>query len=230
MDRLLIVPLTESLVEAFLPSFRQAGWQVTIVTDVDQAKALLEKGGVTGIGLELDPRNPDPNRLSLLKYVHEFHPGTLAILMNSITQPFQASKDSLVHALRSVSDASEGDRPPMVTSGNLTPAQQRIAELVARAYPNRAIARRLNIKEQSVRNELSRIFKKTGTWNRVELALLMRNGAKQIEAEEAAPQAAEESAREAGCVAEFKPSMDPQDLSTGPPLQRAALEGSGGRA
>ena len=50
------------------------------------------------------------------------------------------------------------------------------AELVAQAYPNREIARRLKIKEQSVRNELSRIFRKMGVWNRVELALLMRNG------------------------------------------------------
>src|SRR4029077_10443678 len=59
---------------------------------------------------------------------------------------------------------------------NLSPAQKRIAELVAQAYPNREIARRLKIKEQSVRNELSRIFKKMGVWNRVELALLMRDG------------------------------------------------------
>jgi DNA-binding NarL/FixJ family response regulator len=230
MDRLLIVPLTESLVEALLPSFRQAGWQVTIVTDVDQAKALLQKGGVTGIGLELDPRNPDPNRLSLLKHVHEFHPGTLAILMNSITQPFQTSTDNLLHAMQSMNAASEEDRPPTITSCNLTPAQQRIADLVARAYPNRAIARQLNIKEQSVRNELSRIFKKTGTWNRVELALLMRRAEKKVQEEQMALRPKEETACAAASAAEFKPSMDPQDLGTRPPLQRTALGDSAGRA
>jgi DNA-binding CsgD family transcriptional regulator len=228
MDRLLIVPLTESLVEAFLPSFRHAGWQVTIVTDVDQAKDLLQKGGVTGIGLEVDPRDPDPNRLRLLKHVHDFHPGTLAILINSIEQPFQASKDSLVHALESVSEPREVERTPVVTLYNLTPAQQRIADLVARAYPNREIARRLNIKEQSVRNELSRIFKKTGTWNRVELALLMRNNAKETLDEEQAARPAEENSSE--LEVEFKPSMDPPDLNTHPPLPRAALGGSAGRA
>jgi hypothetical protein len=50
---------------------------------------------------------------------------------------------------------------------------------VAQAYPNREIAQRLKIKEQSVRNELSRIFRKMGIWNRVELALLLRKGEQQ---------------------------------------------------
>ena len=73
-------------------------------------------------------------------------------------------------------DARAEAEPHVLDLYNLSPAQKRIAELVAQAYPNREIARRLRIKEQSVRNELSRIFKKMGVWNRVELALLMRNG------------------------------------------------------
>ena len=70
---------------------------------------------------------------------------------------------------------SNGESMVINPQNNLTPWQKRIAELVAQAYPNREIARKLQIKEQSVRNELSRIFKKMGVWNRVELALLMRN-------------------------------------------------------
>jgi DNA-binding NarL/FixJ family response regulator len=56
---------------------------------------------------------------------------------------------------------------------SLNRTQQRIAELVAQGYGNRQIASRLNLREQSVRNEVSRIFKKTGIANRVELALRM---------------------------------------------------------
>ena len=55
----------------------------------------------------------------------------------------------------------------------LNRTQKRIAELVAQGYANRQIASRLNLREQSVRNEVSRIFKKTGIANRVELALRM---------------------------------------------------------
>ena len=56
---------------------------------------------------------------------------------------------------------------------SLNRTQQRIAELVAQGYGNRQIASLLNLREQSVRNEVSRIFKKTGIANRVELALRM---------------------------------------------------------
>ena len=55
----------------------------------------------------------------------------------------------------------------------LNGTQKRIAELVAQGYANRQIASRLNRREQSVRNEVSRILKKTGISNRVELALRM---------------------------------------------------------
>jgi len=55
----------------------------------------------------------------------------------------------------------------------LNGTQKRIAELVAQGYGNRQIASLLNLREQSVRNEVSRIFKKTGIANRVELALRM---------------------------------------------------------
>ena len=53
----------------------------------------------------------------------------------------------------------------------LSPKQVCIAALIAQGYPNRDIASRLHLREQSVRNEVSRIFKKTGIANRVQLAL-----------------------------------------------------------
>src|ERR1051326_9278666 len=89
---------------------------------------------------------------------------------------FPAADAGLVQTLNSVDDVRSQPQGQMLDLYNLSPAQKRIAELVAQAYPNREIARRLKIKEQSVRNELSRIFRKMGVWNRVELALLMRNG------------------------------------------------------
>lgn len=176
MDHLLVVPLQQGVPESFLNSLRQAGWRVTVTADVLRAKQLLQQGDVAGIMLEFNPANPDSERFKVLRFVQEFCPGTLVIMLNSGADPFTTASTGLVQSLNSAEDARSEAEPHMLDLYNLSPAQKRIAELVAQAYPNREIARRLKIKEQSVRNELSRIFKKMGVWNRVELALLMRNG------------------------------------------------------
>jgi DNA-binding CsgD family transcriptional regulator len=176
MDHLLVVPLNQGVPESFLNSLRMAGWRVSMTSDVLRAKQLLQQGDVAGVVLEFNPANHDPDRFKVLRFVQEFCPGTLVIMLNSGAEAFTAASTGLVQALNSIEDVRSEAEPHVLDLYNLSPAQKRIAELVAQAYPNREIARRLRIKEQSVRNELSRIFKKMGVWNRVELALLMRNG------------------------------------------------------
>jgi DNA-binding CsgD family transcriptional regulator len=176
MDHLLVVPIKEGVPETFLSSLRQAGWRVSVTADILRAKQLLQHGDVTGIVLEVNSANHDPDRFKVLRFVHEFCPGTLVIMLNAGAEAFTAAGTGLVKALNSMEDVRSETEPHMLDLYHLSPAQKRIAELVAQAYPNREIARRLRIKEQSVRNELSRIFKKMGVWNRVELALLMRDG------------------------------------------------------
>ncbi len=177
MDHLLIVPLKQSVPEPFLDCLRQAGWRISVSSDLLRVKQLLQQGDIAGIVLEFNPAVHDPDRFKVLRFIHEFRPGTLVIMLNSTAETFTTANTGLVHALNSVEDIRSEAEPHVLDLYNLSPAQKRIAELVAQAYPNREIARRLRIKEQSVRNELSRIFKKMGVWNRVELALLMRNGA-----------------------------------------------------
>lgn len=177
MDHLLVVPLKQGVPENFLDSLRQAGWRVSVTSDLLRAKQLLQQGDVAGVVLEFNSAaGHDPERFKVLRFIHEFCPGTLVIMLNSGGEAFTAADTGLVQALNSVDDVRSEAEPHILDLYNLSPAQKRIAELVAQAYPNREIARRLRIKEQSVRNELSRIFKKMGVWNRVELALLMRNG------------------------------------------------------
>jgi DNA-binding CsgD family transcriptional regulator len=176
MDHLLVVPLKQGVPETFLNSLRQAGWRVSVTTDVLRAKQLLQQGDVAGVVLEFNSAVHDPDRFKVLRFIHEFCPGTLVIMLNSGIEAFSAAGTRVVDALNSVDDVRSDVEPKVLDLYNLSPAQKRIAELVAQAYPNREIARRLKIKEQSVRNELSRIFRKMGVWNRVELALLMRNG------------------------------------------------------
>jgi DNA-binding CsgD family transcriptional regulator len=176
MDHLLVVPLDRGVPESFLKSLRQAGWRVSVTSEVLRAKQLLQQGNVAGVVLEFNSTTHDPDRFKVLRYVHEFCPGTLVVMLNGGMDAFTAADTGLVQTLNSLDDARDQAQGHMLDLYKLSPAQKRIAELVAQAYPNREIARRLKIKEQSVRNELSRIFKKMGVWNRVELALLMRNG------------------------------------------------------
>lgn len=175
MDHLLIVPLQQGVPESFLNSLRQAGWRISVTADVLHAKHLLQQGDIAGIVLEFNSATHDPDRFKVLRFVHEFCPRTLVIMLNSGAEAYTAAGSGLVTALNSMDDARSDVEPHTLDLYNLSPAQKRIAGLVAQAYPNREIARRLRIKEQSVRNELSRIFKKMGVWNRVELALLMRD-------------------------------------------------------
>jgi len=176
MDQLLILPAQQRVSPSLLESLKRSGWRTTVTEDMVQAKQLLQRGGISGIIVEIAPQGHDPERMKLLRFVREFCPDTTVIILHSegtIAEGLADEKlvqelDSLDRASAQIASSSSS------TSYRLTPSQKRIAELVSQAYPNREIARLLKIKEQSVRNELSRIFRKTGVWNRVELALLMR--------------------------------------------------------
>jgi DNA-binding CsgD family transcriptional regulator len=179
MDHLLLVPLQQGVPESFLAMLRQGGWRVTVTSDILKAKQLLQKGDISGLMIEFSPAEHDPDRFKVLRFVHEFCPGTLVILLHSSAESMNMASNRLVQTLNTIDEAQNhvGSEAALELY-QLSPAQKRIAALVAEAYPNREIARKLKIKEQSVRNELSRIFKKMGVWNRVELALLMRDGKK----------------------------------------------------
>lgn len=175
MDTLLIVPLKQNLPEALLASLRQAGWRISVTTDIMRAKQLLQKGDIAGVIMEFNPAAHDLDRLKVLRFVREFCPNVMVTMLHSGVEGAKAM-GAVNTAVNTMDEINSDGSQISLDLFNLSPAQKRIAELVAQAYPNREIARKLQIKEQSVRNELSRIFKKMGVWNRVELALLMRKG------------------------------------------------------
>jgi DNA-binding CsgD family transcriptional regulator len=177
MDHLLVIAPSGGISEGTLQSLRTTGWRITVTADVVSAKQVLRKDRIAGVMVDFK-NDHDPERLKIVRFVQEFCPETMVIMLHSLINtisPMDGPK--LVQTL----DTVDGVRPQAQKHASLdqyqlSPAQRRIAELVAQAYPNREIARQLNIKNQSVRNELSKIFRKMGIWNRVELALLLRNG------------------------------------------------------
>ncbi|HEY6351454.1 MAG TPA: LuxR C-terminal-related transcriptional regulator [Candidatus Angelobacter sp.] len=175
MDKLLVVAGEKTMSEVLLQSLRSVGWKLTVTSDIVMAKQLLQKSAVNGVIIGLT-RQHDPGYLKILRFVHEFCPGTLVVIFHSGQQSSaDADGKELVQTLDTIDDGRAAAKADVLRDVcRLTPAQSRIAALVAEAYPNREIARKLNVKEQTIRNELSRIFRKLGVWNRVELALVVR--------------------------------------------------------
>ena len=62
--------------------------------------------------------------------------------------------------------------PPVV---KITPREREIIDAILNAASNRAIADRLGISEQSVKNRLTALYKKLGVNSRVELILVLMN-------------------------------------------------------
>ncbi len=68
----------------------------------------------------------------------------------------------------------------------LTPRELEVMALLARGHGNKGIARRLGIKEQTVKNHMARVMSKMGLGNRIQLAVLAaRYGLDRLEPEEA---------------------------------------------
>ena len=63
--------------------------------------------------------------------------------------------------------------PPRVVK--LTPRETEIVEAILSAASNKAIAAKLGLTEQTVKNRLTRLFRKLGVTTRLELALLVVN-------------------------------------------------------
>jgi DNA-binding NarL/FixJ family response regulator len=61
-----------------------------------------------------------------------------------------------------------------VRDEELTDAEWRVAEAVARGLTNKEIARELNLSLRTIEGHISRILDKKGLSNRVELALKVR--------------------------------------------------------
>lgn len=74
--------------------------------------------------------------------------------------------DNLVHAIRELMVG-----PPPATKFSLTPRELQMVTAVVEGCPNKEIARRHSISEETVKRHLTNIFDKTGVSSRLELGL-----------------------------------------------------------
>jgi DNA-binding NarL/FixJ family response regulator len=77
----------------------------------------------------------------------------------------------LIDRLLSSSDASLSNSSP-----HLTDREREVLELILLARPNREIARQLGIEERTVKAHVSRLMRKAGVENRIELSMRVLNG------------------------------------------------------
>lgn len=82
----------------------------------------------------------------------------------------------LIDRLLKVSDSSLTNAPV-----RLTPREKQVADLILTAQSNREISRHLGIDKQTVTGHVGRMMRKTGTVNRIELALFMQKQPGQME-------------------------------------------------
>jgi DNA-binding NarL/FixJ family response regulator len=71
----------------------------------------------------------------------------------------------------SVVNRARTGRTPLDEAGAITPRELDVMALLAEGMGNKAIARQLGIKEQTVKNHLARIMSKMGLNNRVQVGL-----------------------------------------------------------
>ncbi len=74
----------------------------------------------------------------------------------------------LVEMVRALADGEQGKggRPP-----GFTPREREVLALVVEGYPNKEIAERCAVSEETIKHHLTRMFDKVGASNRLELAI-----------------------------------------------------------
>ena len=162
-----------------------------------QALEWADQQAAAGMGFAaalVDLNLPGMSGLQVVESLRLRHP-TLPVLMLSASEspadvrqamaagaagycPKSASYTTLVNALRLVM-AGQVYLPPLMlnaappwpsadTSSTLTERQLEVLRLVGSGEPNKSVARRLGLEEQTVKGHLTAIFKALGTVNRVQ--------------------------------------------------------------
>jgi DNA-binding NarL/FixJ family response regulator len=106
-----------------------------------------------------------------------FEPEELAAVVAAILQRIERTHSDLARMF----GEKEDERPEFIRDEELTDAEWRVAEAVARGLSNKEIAAELNLSLRTVEGHISRMLDKKNLSNRVELALHVAAERKQTE-------------------------------------------------
>lgn len=98
-----------------------------------------------------------------------FEPDELVAVIRSILDRVERTQAAIANLVGKETDEDE----PLVRDEELTDAEWRVAEAVARGRSNKEIAAALNLSIRTVENHVSRILAKKDLSNRVEIALVI---------------------------------------------------------
>ena len=98
-----------------------------------------------------------------------FEPDELVAVIRSILERVERTQAAIANLVGKGSEEEE----PLVRDEELTDAEWRVAEAVARGRSNKEIAAALNLSIRTVENHVSRILAKKNLSNRVEIALVI---------------------------------------------------------
>ncbi len=151
--------------------------------------------------LLLDWRLSSRHPFDIIRDVRKIHPQIRAVLLSESTTdeemiaaiqngvrvvlPKEAPPETLISALhkayrgetflesrpRAPGTDSLRTAPPQAAEEGLTAREMEIISLIAQGFPNKEIAARLYLSEQTIKNKLRTVFDKLGVSDRLELAL-----------------------------------------------------------
>ncbi len=152
------------------PDIVLASWEAA---GVEEMRALAEAVGILGIPLVLLGDTPDTADLSAVLragvrgfLLSDASAGDVGAALECVARGFLVLDPLLGRALPPVAVTSLGDElePP----GPLTDREREVLQLVALGLPNKAIARRLNVTEHTVKFHVGSILAKLGAASRTE--------------------------------------------------------------
>jgi DNA-binding NarL/FixJ family response regulator len=159
----LSMPDTDGIVATREALARAPATNVVILTSFSDRERILEALDAGAIGYLLKDAEPD----ELLRGIRTAAKG------HSPLAP-KAAAELIADRRPASRDATNRSAEPEQT---LTPREREILALLAQGRPNKLIARRLDIAEQTVKNHLSHIFQTLGVTDRTQAALwAQRNG------------------------------------------------------
>src|SRR5579872_1881327 len=176
----LAIAIRDPLLRDGLAALIEREGPITVIAsgpDLESCLAAARQPGASTILVDLD--DLQPKDLTLLPGIRAVGVNVVAIAAKEDLEPKlvdvvvtrSSGKDVLMRRLREfLSTSRQNGRSRSHYGSRLTPREHDVARLIAQGLPNREIATRLQLREQSIKNLASVVMRKLRCDNRVQVA------------------------------------------------------------